>query len=178
MPGRPARNLASQLLLTWLATSICLAAAESVAQTPKPTVDYRVGRTLLHWVDQERTDTVMEGEPKREMTAVVWYPADAGAKMPAPAPWMPGVFVEGQVNSTVRERRRSANPLTPEQARKIVTATQSRSFENVPLAGERTTYPLLLFEPGSGINPAFYSSFCEDLASQGYVVVGISPTGL
>src|SRR5215471_5568710 len=101
----PATKLASPLLSAWLATSICLTAAESVAQTPKPTGDYRVGRTLLHWVDQERTDTVMEGGPERDMTAVVWYPADARAKMPAPAPWMPDVFVEGQIEITVRERR-------------------------------------------------------------------------
>src|SRR6266513_3162424 len=37
--------------------------------------------------------------------------------------------------------------------------------------------PLLLFSPGAGVNPAFYSTFTEDLASHGYAVFAIVPTG-
>ena len=36
---------------------------------------------------------------------------------------------------------------------------------------------MILFEPGYMINPAFYSSLCEDLASHGNVVAAIAPTG-
>jgi len=38
-------------------------------------------------------------------------------------------------------------------------------------------WPVLLFAPGAGLNAAFYSTFTEDLASHGYVVFGIVPTG-
>jgi hypothetical protein len=166
--------LLQHLVLITIASSLML--AQPVVQTPRPTGTYPVGRTLLHLIDEKRIDPVMDGDPvKRELIVVVWYPAVAQAKA-APAPWMPEVFLEGQTNIFAQQRRRFPN-LTVEQARQTIRDIKSHSFEDAPVVRAGAGHEVLLFEPGSGINPAFYSSFCEDLASHGYVIVGIAPTG-
>ena len=53
----------------------------------------------------------------------------------------------------------------------------SYSVVDVAMAKSSRKWPILVFEPGAGVNAAFYSTFTEDLASHGYVVFGIEPTG-
>ena len=163
------------LALTVVASAGLL--AESTVQTPQTTGPYPVGRTLLHWVDSGRADPLAQVEgARRELMVVVWYPAEAGRQVEA-APWMPAAFLEGEANELVRYRRRSPDPYTIEQAREAIRGIRSRAAENVRAARARAGHPVILFEPGAAINPVFYSSLCEDLASHGYVVVGVAPTG-
>jgi hypothetical protein len=51
---------------------------------PEPTGPFQVGRTIYHWVDDSRTDSLAPvPDQKRELIAWVWYPA---APKPAAAP--------------------------------------------------------------------------------------------
>ena len=75
------------------------------------------------------------------------------------------------------ERSNSPNPLTTTEALRAVHESVSSSIAEAPPAQTKNLWPLLLFSPGAGVNPAFYSTFTEDLASHGYAVFGIVPTG-
>lgn len=53
---------------------------------------------------------------------------------------------------------------------------QTNSFQNVPLSAKQMTYPVIFFEPGMGNIVFNYTALVENLASNGYIVVGINPT--
>lgn len=144
---------------------------------PKPTGNYAVGRTLLYCVDPHRTDPVADDPTtKREFMVVVWYPADA-APGSSSAPWMPDPWVSSETDLLYYHRRHSDTPLTREQAEHAIRDPLSYSVANASLAKTSSKFPVLLFAPGAQVNASFYSTFTEDLASRGYVVFGLEPTG-
>ncbi len=54
-------------------------------------------------------------------------------------------------------------------------AARCHAIDNPPLSGERASYPVLLFSP-SGFPPLMWAAIAEELASHGYVVVGVNHT--
>ena len=161
-------------------------AFSEVIETPKaeagvgsvtPTGSLAVGRTLFDWTDSHRTDPVAaEPRTKREFMVIVWYPAetqDASVR----ALWMPERWAVGEASLLYSQRLASENPLTMRQAQQAIRQVVSNSVAEAPLAHDKTSWPVLLFAPGLGVNTAFYSTFTEDLASHGYVVFGVVPTG-
>jgi predicted dienelactone hydrolase len=177
------RHLASSRTFFWLALVTLLlslprlASAES-GSGPKPTGKYAVGRTLLYCVDpHHRSDPVAEDPAaKREFMVIVWYPAKSAAGA-SRAPWMPAPWAASETDLLYYRRRHSDAPLTRDQAEHAVHDPVSYSVADAVVAKTRSKWPVLLFEPGAGVNAAFYSAFTEDLASHGYVVFGIEPTG-
>jgi Platelet-activating factor acetylhydrolase, isoform II len=158
----------------WLQHFACISALSCAlaGQTPPPTGAYAVGRTLQRWIDLQRDDPVAEEEgTSRELMIVIWYPGEPGPQ--ADAPWMPAAFIDGEAYQLSQQLR----PLTLAQAKELIGAIRSHSFEGLEVAKAETTYPVILFEPGYNINPAFYSAICEDLASHGNIVAAIAPTG-
>lgn len=75
------------------------------------------------------------------------------------------------------ERSNPPNPLTMAEALRAVHESVSSSIAEAPPARTKNHWPLLLFSPGAGVNPASYGTFTEDLASHGYAVFAIVPTG-
>lgn len=132
---------------------------------------------MLYCVDPHRTDPVAEDpSAKREFMVVVWYPAELthGASY---APWMPDPWASSETDLLYYHRRHSDAPLTRDQSEHAIRDPLSYSVANGKLAKTGGRFPVLLFAPGAGVNTAFYSTFTEDLASHGYVVFGIEPTG-
>ncbi len=91
----------------------------------------------------------------------VWYPArdnsgdQAGRKR---AEYLPGKWASLAQSRTQRYAR-----------------LQPNSFEDAPMTGG--LHPLLVLLPGMGGLPTDYTFLAEDLASSGYIVAGIAPTG-
>jgi predicted dienelactone hydrolase len=56
------------------------------------------------------------------------------------------------------------------------SSIQTHSFANAPIAETGDAYPVIIMQPGMGPVPTDYTVFAENLASHGYVVVGINPT--
>ena len=85
----------------------------------------------------------------------IWYPADAGS-CGAPADFLP-------------------RPWTPiaDQLGVDVTGVHTHAVADAPAADRRS--PVLLLSP-SGFSPLFLGSIAEELASHGYVVVGVNHT--
>jgi hypothetical protein len=144
---------------------------------PKTTGPYGVGRTSFHLVDASRTDELgSRADHKREFVIFVWYPADSVAAG-APAEWLPAEWVPLETNGLLgRMLGRSSDPVArdiPGVMRSVVV----NAHELSPIADSPRRFPLLLFGPGNMMFPTEYTSVLEEMASQGYIVIGYVPTG-
>ena len=110
------------------------------------------------WVDQGRAETYStDADDRRELVVWVWYPAAADASAVRaeylPAAWAPNAEFLGLEVDGVR----------------------AHAVENAPIANGGGRYPVLLMSL-SGFPPLLHSSLAEELASHGYVVVGVNHT--
>ncbi|WP_309111181.1 hypothetical protein [Saccharothrix sp.] len=155
------KKLTISAALTVVAPAVGLASAaatEPVASTlPGPTGPYPVGPTGLHLVDHDRTDP-WTSRP-RELMASLWYPAAVNGSRARHLrrPW------------PHYDRNAGVPPGTADFAG---TVTHSRT-RATPLPGRR---PVVLYSPGGGHSRFLGTTLVEDLASRGYVVVGIDHT--
>ena len=130
---------------------------------PQPTGSLAVGRTLFDWTDTSRPEPfATQGQPNRELAVWLWYPAapPAGAQ---PAAYLPRAWADA-VGRSQGIAWQDPNSI------------HATAIADAPFAPAPTGYPVLLLSPGMGRTPADYSALAEDLASHGYVVVGITPT--
>ena len=125
---------------------------------PAPTGRYPVGRVSFDWVDPDRVE-IYSGNPedRRELVLWIWYPAapepDGERAAYLPQPWAPAGQFLGLDTSGL-----------PSHA--VVEAAP---------ADDQSSYPVLLLSP-SGFPPLLLAAIGEELASHGYVVVGVNHT--
>jgi len=139
----------------------CLAVTVHAAELPRPSGAFAVGRTTMRVVDASRAEPFTDDpNDHREMLLHVWYPAasDAGAA----APYVEGIGDDDAFRATYKfvglERLR---------------AVQTHATAGAPLSSARKRYPVILFSHGLGMVSFLYSALLENLASQGYVVIGV-----
>jgi dienelactone hydrolase len=133
---------------------------------PTPTGHYAVGRVFYDWTDGSRQETLTSSTGHdRELTVWIWYPADPqpGA---APASYLPKAWAHA------RDHTRGLGSVLFQSA----TSIHAHAFANVPVSSEEDSYPVLIFEPGLGPTVSDYTTLLEDLASHGYIIIGINPT--
>lgn len=132
---------------------------------PKPTGPFEVGRIGYDWTDDSRNEAYSETKgTTRKLSIWIWYPADLN-KNAKKSDYFPDKW------ETIQEKD-SGLPYLQQNFRKINT----NSFQNVRLSTRETAYPLIVFEPGMGNIVFNYTTLAENLASKGYIVVGINPT--
>ena len=136
--------------------------AEPLVVLPKPTGAHRVGRIAFHMVDSTRRE-VMTPEPDdyRELVMHVWYPSDDTGGTPAS---YLDVSLEDGATRAYYGRLGVLDPLSRVRAHAFVSARMSDAARR---------YPVVLFSHGLGLLSGFYTSYIENLASEGYVVVGV-----
>jgi predicted dienelactone hydrolase len=141
------------------------ASGHLLAPLPAPTGPYAVGTTTFDWVDTSREETFTKARrDKRELMVRVWYPASPPPRA-QPAPYFL-VRREGIANL------KGGGFDMPDN---VLDFIHAHAVAEAPLAaGER--FPVVLFSPGAGFSPTFYTSLLEELASHGYVVVATSHT--
>lgn len=131
---------------------------------PAPTGSFPVGKMRLAWVDPSRREQ-MAASPSahREIVAFIWYPAVART---------------GGKASYINDLGTLAGPLvaSKELSRAAVirlglVRVHARSQATPTTQGK--PFPVILLSPGQGAKAEFYSAFAEDLASHGYVVIGL-----
>ncbi|WPB76433.1 hypothetical protein KYC5002_46535 [Archangium violaceum] len=132
---------------------------------PAPSGPHAVGTTAFSWVDSSREETFTEDKKdKRELMMRVWYPATPTPRT-QPAPY----FLAR--SEGIAQLKQGGLDLPPG----VLDFVHTHSVAEAPLAaGER--FPVILFSPGAGFSPTFYTSVLEELASHGYVVVATSHT--
>lgn len=132
---------------------------------PGVTGEHSVGRQEFIWTDSTRPEPkTPDLDDHRQTGLVVWYPAESGTG--SAASYIPdldaikaGLIESGELNSI-------------QVAGLEWVRTNSREDATVDSSAAR--YPLLVLSPGNATNVEFYASLAEDLASNGYVVVGLN----
>jgi predicted dienelactone hydrolase len=134
---------------------------------PKPTGPYAVGRTILWWTDQSRREAALSSvDVRRELVAFVYYPADATG---VNADYYPGLTGLGPVPETKILEKHFGSAWSAVAAGRV----RSRAYADAPFSKEAGLCPVLVFSPGGSAPLAIYSIQLEELASYGYVVVGL-----
>lgn len=139
------------------------------SELPRPNGPFTVGRTAFDWISQDlsKTATPMQGG-QRELAAWVWYPSHTDSQ--ATADYLPPRWREA-----LNQR---SGMLMRDFLTRDLAKVRTHSVENAPLAQDERQYPVVLLLPGSGALVAFYTTLAEDLASHGYIVVGLNAAHL
>lgn len=128
---------------------------------PRPTGPFRVGRATFHAIDPTRAEPFTpDSADHREVLFHLWYPAGAVGGAPA-------AFVRPVPTDTVFQRYYRYIGVE-----KLARVTP-HALAEAPLAEAASRYPVILFSHGLGAVAAMYTTFLENLASHGYIVVGV-----
>ncbi|QDU24158.1 alpha/beta hydrolase family protein [Urbifossiella limnaea] len=134
-----------------LAAAAGLAAAFPVFDLPKPTGRYPVGTVTLHRVDPARADPRTDRpDGRRELMIQVWYPAERPG---------PGHPYRQSAETTFLSRH--------------LSLVRTHAAYGVPVATDPGRHPVVVFAPSWGGCRGDNTTQAEELASHGFVVVGI-----
>lgn len=169
-PRRTGRRLLRILLVAVLLLVVALGgyvgyvairAAQPVT-LPAPTGPHPIGRTIVEWTDDSRTDPLAPhpGRP-RELSVWLWYPASPGRDA-HPAPYAPGAWAALHFGGPFSLGETGFDDV------------HAHAFAAVPVAAGR--FPVVVLEPGLGFAAPQYTTLAENLASHGYLVAGVTPT--
>ncbi len=164
-----------RFVLPAITISLTFAAAQTVVPPyllPQPTGRYPVGRIRLHWIDREHRETLAGGTAQpRELNLEIWYPSKNGHGTQVGALYTGYHSYQDPFGRKVfKDEFDSAAALVESEAIKTHSST------NAPVAGSSKRFPVLIFSHGLGVPPEGYTSQLQDLASHGFVVVGIEHT--
>ncbi len=154
--------------LVFIGTFLLLVLALSIylqLDLPIPSGSYAVGRTIFRWVDSSRSEVLTEDpDDFREVIAMVWYPAEPGTGVKAG--YFPGI-------SFVSDALLQSGELAPWEVFGLRFVRSESRLDANPVRTEGT-FPVIILSPGNGTNIEFYSSLAGEIASHGYIVVGLN----
>jgi hypothetical protein len=137
----------------------------SQLELPAPGGSYMVGRTTRKWVDTSRPEVLTENPNDfREIVAMVWYPALAGTGVEA------GYFPS---LSSLSDALIQSGEVEWWQVIGLQFIRSEISLDAEPIK-DQTPFPVVILSPGNGTNVEFYSSLASEIASHGYIVIGIN----
>jgi predicted dienelactone hydrolase len=145
--------LVGSIAILLVLAGVALCAILPVFRLPAPTGPYKVGTQTRHLVDEGRFDPLSERPDRsRELMIQIWYPADKASR---------GRFAPYRERSITTFR--SAH----------FALVRTHSILDARLAKAESRYPLLLYTPSWSGTRTECTLQVEELASHGYVVVGI-----
>jgi dienelactone hydrolase len=162
MPS-PRRIFGTVGLLLVAAVASTTFATFAYLRVPASSGDLGVGRTDVLLIDPDRTEPAERGGGPRALRVVAWYPAEPGTG--ERTTYVPG---HDQLESGLGA---SGEIPVPFVAGLRLVGTSARA--DAVVAGDRERYPVVVFSPGNATNVAFYAGLAEDLASRGFVVLGV-----
>jgi platelet-activating factor acetylhydrolase isoform II len=132
---------------------------------PTPTGHFAVGRTQYVWSDVAHTDPLAPPGTTRTLLTWIWYPATPGEPYQTvndylPAPWRTAV-------------ERQMGVLLTQFLTRDLSRVRTHGVRDVAVSREYPSYPVVLMRAGLATLTTGYTSLAEDLASHGYVVVGV-----
>jgi len=134
-------------------------------ELPEPAGPDTAGRMIFHWVDSSRHEEMTQNpDDLREVMAFIWYPAEP--KTGEKAGYFPQI-------SILSDALAQSGELAWWQVRAL-RYLRSESRLNARPLKKQAPFPVILFSPGNGTNVEFYSALAGEIASHGYVVVGIN----
>lgn len=136
---------------------------KSSVPLPTPTGNYEVGRTALHWIDTSRTDSLSpKPYSKRELIVWIWYPASITKSDSVVA------YDRAEWEQPSTESPGFLSYFWGRDGAKI----HPHSFQNPKLSDKQTKYPVIIMKSGIGTMAIDYTTYAEELASHGYIVIG------
>ena len=130
-----------------------------------PTGPHQIGRVALRLVDKNRTDSLAPTPRSRELMIQIWYPANNADRYPLAPYKTPGL---GTI--AVKRLNRALGAEFPDDF--LTFPTHSR--QGAPVKSGK--WSIILLSPAAGVPVTDYTGLNEDLASRGFVVVGIDHT--
>ena len=121
---------------------------------PAPSGKHAVGVATFTWTDSSRTDSLASPPAARTVLGRIWYPASS-VRGKAPAPYTEHLDA-------------AANDWTALHSR-----VRTHSYADVAFADDVTRAPIIVLAPGRSTGTFDYTTLGEDLASHGYIVVGV-----
>lgn len=153
-----------------LIVSAALPVVLPVFRFPYPTGPYRIGTLTYDWTDTGRPELFStDPHARRGLMVQIWYPA-AGTASSRPAPYIPDA-------DTVTAAVAGLHGL-PSVALQQLAYVATHSSLSPPVALDRPSYPVLLYLEGLTGYRGMNTFQVEELASHGYVVVGIDQPGV
>lgn len=135
----------------------------SEAELPAPTGSFAVGRAIYDWRDEMTVDTLAPAPgTKREVLAWIWYPAVA-----TPASTTDD-YIPAQMRAAVPPAGFPFSFVYRDKAK-----VHAHSIRDANLIASRQSFPVVILRGGLAAGVTSYTTLAEDLASHGYVVVGI-----
>jgi dienelactone hydrolase len=144
------------LVATWFEHRVPL-------ELPRPTGSFAVGRSVFHWVEEDRADEFAPvPESKRELVVWVWYPS--AATQGARAEYLPPQWRDALA--------RRSGVLMSDFLTRDLSQVRLHSTENAGLPAVESRFPVVILRAGAAALVTGYTALAEDLASHGYIVVG------
>lgn len=132
---------------------------------PQPTGPLAVGRAVYDWSDPNAADPFAPvSETRRELLVWIWYPA-----VPAPSAATADYLPAAQRAAIARQ----TGVLLSKFLTRDLSKVRVHSLLDVDVSPQRQAYPVIIMRAGASLEVASYSTLAEDLASHGYVVVGV-----
>ncbi|MBD3231199.1 hypothetical protein GF322_00900 [Candidatus Dependentiae bacterium] len=150
-------------LIWWRINTIC--------ELPKPTGSYSVGTTLYHFKDFKRLEShLVDKKEPRELLVQIWYPSDEKIELKSPY-----IF---DILPVLRDSARNTCSyyLPRVLFDYFLTGIVTHSIPEATLSCKQQKFPVLIFSHGFASLSNFNTTQLEELASHGYVVVGINHT--
>lgn len=125
----------------------------------KPTGPYSVGQTLLDWTDTTREEPGTD-DPNdvRQIPVQIWYPAPVGATGDR-APYRPRV--------------EAFRAIWGDESVDFYNSVQTSWIKDVPVNPDEP-FPVIVFSHGWSARSSSHGTFLSNVASHGYIVVGIN----
>lgn len=129
---------------------------------PVPSGRYTVGRTQMDFKFKASDDS------ERELTAIFFYPADSSEGKPTAEyafPEFPQLWDNYMAASGVKIGYRFNFEI------------QTWCYEDVALSNQEERYPVVFYNHGGTTYPEQNTAVCQELASEGYIVVSVAHPG-
>lgn len=164
--GRIVRaTLAVACGLSLLEPGVATAATTETLRLPRPTGHSAVGVTNIHLTDTSRADPWVPTQAARELMVSVWYPADPrGARRAG--------YMTAEESRLFLAHAEEAAGLPQD----ILSTVRTNAYVDARPVGRAHSRPLVVLSPGYTQPRSSLTGLAEDLASHGYVVVGIDHT--
>jgi predicted dienelactone hydrolase len=161
---RPLRVLVG---LSLLAISTALPIVLPVPSIPVPSGPYQVGTTIYELTDDSRRELYSGKDEARRFQIQVWYPSEA-ASSDERAPWMSHAEVFAPAIATYIDM--------PSFFLDHLTLVEMPAYKESKVAPTNEGYPVILFSHGwNGFN-AQNTGQALEMASHGYIVIGVQHT--
>jgi predicted dienelactone hydrolase len=144
----------------------------SVLTLPTPTGGFAVGRATYDWAEEGTVDLLAPVPgARREVFVWIWYPSEPGPSAGKVEEYLPAPM-RTAAESAAGNRSFLGWVMTGLLTRDV-SKVIPHSVRDVAVSPQQPSYPVVIMRGGASAGVMNYSTLAEDLASHGYIVVGV-----